>query len=195
MTVSEPNMSETTTLLKAGTTDLVLRMAEAGTVPPDLALDNPVQAIGEVSRDITGRSLVRLAGGRQVSALDIQREYLARARDFTDQRGADAVSRRVLGLWERALDAIETGNLDAIAREIEWVIKYQLIERHRAEHDVPLSAPVVVQADLAYHDISRDRGLYYQLQRDGAVERTARDIDIFEAKTVPPAPGRYRQAG
>jgi proteasome accessory factor A len=195
VTVSESNMSEITTLLKAGTTDLVLRMAEAGTVLPDLTLDNPVQAIGEVSRDITGRSLVRLAGGRQVSALDIQRKYLARARDLTDQRGADAVSRRVLGLWERALDAIETGNLDAIAREIDWVIKYQLIERYRAEHDVPLSAPEVAQADLAYHDISRDRGLYYQLQRDGAVERTARDIDIFEAKTVPPAPGRYRQAG
>ncbi|HEX3514569.1 MAG TPA: proteasome accessory factor PafA2 family protein [Trebonia sp.] len=112
-----------------------------------------------------------------------------------DQRGADAVSRRVLGLWERALDAIGTGNLDAIAREIDWVIKYRLIERYRAEHDVPMSAPEVAQADLAYHDINRDRGLYYELQRGGAVERTARDVDIFEAKTVPPAPGRYRQAG
>ncbi len=194
---SESNMSETTTLLKAGATDLVLRMAEAGTVVlPGLTLDSPVpRATGEVSRDITGRSRVGLAGGRQLSALDIQREYLARARDFAGSRGADAVSRRVLGLWERVLDAIGAGNLDAIAREIDWVIKYQLIERYLAEHDVPLSAPEVAQADLAYHDIHRDRGLYYQAQRSGAVERTARDIDIFEAKTVPPAPGRYRQAG
>ena len=53
---------------------------------------------------------------------------------------------------------------------------------------MPLSAPEVAQADLAYHDIRRSRGLYYQAQRSGAVERTARDIDIFEAKTVPPAP-------
>ena len=195
VTVSDPAMSETTTLLKAGATDLVLRMAEAGTVLPDLTLDNPVRAIGEVSRDITGRSRVRLVGGRHLSALDIQREYLTRAKDFTDSRGADAVSRRVLGLWEWALDAIGAGNLDAIAREIDWVIKYQLIERYRAEHDVPLSAPEVAQADLAYHGIRRDRGLYYEAQRSGAVERTARDIDIFEAKTVPPAPGRYRQAG
>jgi proteasome accessory factor A len=58
-----------------------------------------------------------------------------------------------------------------------------------------LSAPQVAQADLAYHDISRGRGLYYELERSGAVERTARDIDIFEAKTIPPPPGRYRQAG
>jgi proteasome accessory factor A len=195
VSVSDSTMSETTTLLRAGATFLVLRMAELGTVMPDLTLDNPIRAIGEVSRDITGRSLVRLAGGRQISALDIQREYLAKTMDFTSNRSADAVSTRLLGLWERALDAIGTGNLDAIAREIDWVIKYQLIEQHRAERDLPLSAPEIIQADLAYHDIHRSHGLYYQLERSGAVERTARDIDIFEAKTVPPPRRRYRQAG
>ena len=195
VSVSDSTMSETTTLLRTGATDLVLRMAEAGTVMPDLTLDKPVHAISEVSQDITGRHQVRLSGGRQMSALDIQREYLAKAKDFTANRGADPGSERVLGLWERTLDAIGTGNLRAIAREIDWAIKYQLIERYRAEHDMPLSAPEVAQADLAYHDIRRGHGLYYQLQRSGAVDRTARDIDIFEAKTVPPAPARYRQAG
>jgi proteasome accessory factor A len=193
--VGEANMSETTTLLKAGATDLVLRMAEAGVKLPDLTLDQPAQAIGALSRDPTGRSRVRLADGRQASALDIQREYLARASDFAAQSGADAAGGRVLGLWQRALDAIEAGNLGAIAREIDWVSKYQLIERYRAERDLPLSAPEVARADVAFSDVDRDRGLYYRLQRRGEVERTARDIDIFEAKTVPPAPGRYRQAG
>lgn len=193
--VSDSSMSETTTLLKAGATDLVLRMAEAGTRLPDLTLDKPVEAIGEVSRDITGRCLVRLTRGREISALDIQREYLATAKDFTDRHGADAATVRVLGLWQRALDAIATGNLDAIGREIDWVIKYQLIEQYRAAHDLPLSSPRVADADLAYHDIDRHRGLFYQLQRDGKVDRTARDIDIFEAKTVPPVPVRYRRAG
>jgi proteasome accessory factor A len=193
--VGEANMSETTMLLKAGATDLVLRMAEAAARLPDLTLDQPIKAIGTVSRDLTGRSRVRLADGREASALDIQREYLARASDFAAQSGADAVGGRMLGLWQRALDAIEAGNLEAIAPEIDWVSKYQLIERYRAEHDLPLSAPEVAQADVAYSDVRRDRGLYYRLQRRGEVARTARDIDIFEAKTVPPAPGRYRQAG
>ena len=102
---------------------------------------------------------------------------------------------RVLRLWERTLEAIGAGNLDTVARQIDWVIKYTYIEQYRARHDLPLSAPQVAEADLGYHDIDRGRGLYYLLQRDGAVDRTARDIDIFEAKTVPPAPGRYRQAG
>ena len=104
--VSDPNMSETTVLLKLGATDLVLRMIEAGAVLPDLILDNPVQAIGEVSLDVTGRGPVRLADGRELSALDIQREYLARARDFAGFSGADAASRRVLGMWERVLDSV-----------------------------------------------------------------------------------------
>ncbi|HEX2821858.1 MAG TPA: proteasome accessory factor PafA2 family protein [Streptosporangiaceae bacterium] len=193
--VSDPNMSETTVLLKLGATDLVLRMIEAGAVLPDLILDNPVRAIGEVSLDLTGQSRVRLADGRAMSALDIQREYLARASDFAARNGMDAASGRVLGMWERVLDAVETGNLGAIAQEIDWVIKYQLIERYRAAHGLPLSSPQIAELDLAYHDVNRDRGGYYLLQRNSAVQRTVRDIDIFEAKTVPPAPGRYRQAG
>ena len=193
--VSDPNMSETTTLFKAGATDLVLRMVEAATVLPDLTLDNPIQAIAEIGRDITGRSRVRLANGREMTALDIQREYLAKARDFADSRGADVNSYRVLDMWQRVLEAIGAGNLDAVAREIDWVTKYQLIERYRAASDLPLSAPKVAQTDLAYHDIHRDHSLYYQLQRADAVDRTAREIDIFEVKTVPPPPNRYRQAG
>ena len=193
--VGDSNMSETTTLLKIGSTDLVLRMIEAGAIMRDLTLDNAIRAIREVSHDMTGRSRIRLANGRELSALDIQYEYLNRAKDFTTKNGADPVSKRVLDMWERALSAIETGNLDMIAREIDWVTKYQLIERYRARHDLPLSSPRVAQLDLAYHDVHRGRGLYYLLQRAGAVERAARDIDIFEAKSVPPQTTRAKLRG
>jgi proteasome accessory factor A len=188
--VGDSNMSETTMLLKVGSTDLVLRMIEAGTVMRDLTLDNPLRAIREVSHDITGQRQLRLANGREMSALDIQREYLLKARDFTDKNGADPVSKRVLEMWQRTVDSIETRNLDLIAREIDWVIKYQLIERYQARHDLPLSSPPIAQLDLAYHDVHRGRGLYYLLQRSDAVERIVRDIDIFEAKSVPPILGR-----
>src|SRR5580700_1543354 len=193
--VGDSNMSETTTLLKVDATDLVLRMIEAGAIMRDLTLDNAIRAIREVSHDMTGRSRVRLANGRELGALDIQYEYLTRAKDFTDKNGADPVSKRVLDMWERALGAIETGNLDLIAREVDWVTKYQLIERYRARHDLPLSSPRVAQLDLAYHDVHRGRGLYYLLQRAGAVDRVTRDLDIFEAKSVPPQTTRARLRG
>ena len=125
----------------------------------------------------------------------IQYEHLNQAKDFTDKNGLDPNSKRVLETWERALGAIETGNLDKIAREINWVTKLQLIERYRARHDLPLSAPRVAQLDLAYHDVRRGRGLYYLLQRDGAVDRVTRDLDIFQAKSVPPQTTRARLRG
>jgi proteasome accessory factor A len=193
--VGDSNMSETTMLLKLGSTDLVLRMIEAGAMMRDLTLDNPIRAIREISHDITGRTRVRLTNGREMNALEIQSEYLARARDFASKNGLDAVGERVLGAWGRALRAIESGNLDEIAREVDWVTKYQLIERYRARHDLPLSAPRVAQLDLAYHDVRRGRGLYYLLQSNGALDRVTRDLDIFEAKSIPPQTTRAKLRG
>ena len=85
--VGDSNMSETTTLLKVASTDLVLRMIEEGVVMRDLTLENPIRAIREISHDMTGRRRVRLVNGREASALEIQAEYLGRARDFVDRRG------------------------------------------------------------------------------------------------------------
>jgi proteasome accessory factor A len=193
--VGDSNMSETTMLLKVGATDLVLRMVEAGVVMRDLTLENPIRAIREVSHDMTGRRKVRLANGREASSLEIQKEYFGKAKDFVDRRGGDAVTMRVLDLWERTLRAVETGDLDLVAREIDWVTKYRLIERYRRKYDLPLSSPRVAQLDLAYHDVHRDRGLYYLLEKKGSVERVARDLAIFEAKSVPPQTTRARLRG
>ena len=193
--VGDSNMSETTTLLKTGSTDLVLRMIEAGIVLRDLTLENPIRAIREVSHDATGRRKVRLANGREASALEIQEEYLGKARDFVARRGADPIAARVLDLWERTITAVSTGDLSMVEREIDWVIKYQLIERYRAKNNLPLSSPRVAQIDLAYHDINRNRGLYYLLERRGSVDRVARDLDIFEAKSIPPQTTRARLRG
>ena len=193
--VGDSNMSETTMLLKVGATDLVLRMIEAGVVMRDLTLENPIRAIREVNHDMTGRRKLRLANGREASSLEIQREYYGKARDFVDRHGGDAIAKRVLDLWERTLRAVETGDLDLVAREIDWVTKYQLIERYRRKYDLPLSSPRVAQLDLAYHDVRRDRGLYYLLEKKGSVERVARDLQIFEAKSVPPQTTRARLRG
>jgi proteasome accessory factor A len=193
--VGDSNMSETTMLLKVGATDLVLRMIEAGVVMRDLTLENPIRAIREVNHDMTGRRKLRLANGREASSLEIQREYYGKARDFVDRHGGDAIAKRVLDLWERTLRAVETGDLDLVAREIDWVTKYQLIERYRRKYDLPLSSPRVAQLDLAYHDVRRDRGLYYLLEKKGSVERVAHDLAIFEAKSVPPQTTRARLRG
>ncbi|MFE0649960.1 MULTISPECIES: Pup--protein ligase [Streptomyces] len=194
--VGDSNMSETTMLLKVGATDLVLRMIEAGTVMRDLTLENPIRAIREVSHDITGQRKVRLASGREASALEVQREYYEKAVDFVDRRGIrSGTVAQVLELWGRTLDAIESERLDRIETEIDWVMKHRLIERYRAKHNMTMSNPRVAQIDLAYHDIHRRRGLYYLLQKNGQAARICNDLKIFEGKSVPPQTTRARLRG
>ena len=193
--VGDSNMNEVTTLLKVASTDLVLRMIEAGVVMRDLTLENPIRAIREISHDITGTRKVKLANGKEASALEIQKEYHAKAVDFIAKRGGDATVMRVLDLWGRTLKAVETGDLSLVDREIDWVTKYQLIERYRAKHDLPLSSPRIAQLDLAYHDVNRKRGLYYLLERNGSVERATSDLAVFEAKSVPPQTTRAKLRG
>ncbi len=133
--VGDSNMSETTTMLKVGSADLVLRMAEAGVVMRDLALENPIRAIREMSHDMTGRRTVRLADGRAMSALDMQTEYLTRVRAFADREGMTTGTHgRVLELWERTLRAVETDNLALVDTEIDWVIKWRMLDRYAAKH-------------------------------------------------------------
>jgi len=193
--VGDSNMNECTTMLKVGTADIVLRMIEAGVVMRDLTLENPIRAIREVSHDITCRRKVKLANGREATALEIQREYFTKATEFCERRGTDPTSKRVLELWGRVLDAVDGGDLTTIDREIDWVTKYQLIERYRGKHDLAMSSPRVAQLDLAYHDVARGRGLYYLMERRGVVDRVSRDLDIFEAKSVPPQTTRARLRG
>ena len=194
--VGDSNMSETTTLLKVGATDLVLKMIEAGTVLRDLTLENPIRAIREVSHDLTGNRQVRLANGREASALDIQEEYYSKASEFADAKGLrSGTIAQVLDLWGRTLEAIRAQDFSKVEREIDWVMKYQLIERYREKHGMNMSHPRVAQIDLAYHDIHRKRGLFYLLQNRGQAERTTNDLKIFEAKSVPPQTTRARLRG
>ncbi|HEY3894312.1 MAG TPA: Pup--protein ligase [Pseudonocardiaceae bacterium] len=193
--VGDSNMSEVTTLLKVGTANLVLEMVEEGVPFRDFTLDNPIRAIREISHDLTGRRGVRLAGGREASALDIQREYYARAIDHVSRRGSDALTDRVMELWDRTLTAVEQQDLTRIDREIDWAIKHRLVERYRSKHRMDLSNPRIAQLDLAYHDIRRGRGLFDLLQRKALVDRVTDDGEIEAAKDTPPATTRAKLRG
>ena len=193
--VGDSNMSEVTTLLKVGVANLVLEMIEEGVAFRDFTLDNPIRAIREISHDLTGRRPVRLAGGREASALDIQREYYARAVEHVARRGSDPVTDRVMELWGRTLDAVEREDHTLIDREIDWAIKHRLVERYRRKHQMDLSSPRVAQLDLAYHDIRRGRGLFDLLARKALVDRVTDDGEIEAAKDTPPATTRAKLRG
>jgi len=194
--VGDSSMSEVTTALKIVTTDLLLGMVEAGLPMRDVALENPMRAIREISHDMTGTATVTLASGRSVTAIDLQEQYLTRVRDYVAANlDPSPLTKRMLELWERGLHAVRTGRLDLVERELDWVIKYRVIERYMAKHGLELSDPRVARLDLAYHDISRSEGLYNLLAARGMVDRVVTDLDVFEATALPPQTTRAKLRG
>ena len=125
-------MSEYTNFLKVGTTSIVLRMLEEDKgVWRDLTLENPIRAIREICHDITCKRQVRLANGREMSAFDIQCEFLTRAQKFASPQGLSASTRPGRStMWEHVMTGIENDPL-SLDTEIDWVIKYHLIEQYR----------------------------------------------------------------
>jgi proteasome accessory factor A len=193
--VGDSNMSEYTTFLKIGATSIVLRMLEEDAGPwRDLSLENPIRAIREISHDLGCRRRVRLANGRELSAIDVQSEYLNRALRFAKRRGLAPLEERALAMWEHAMTGLEKDPL-SLDTEIDWVVKYHLIEAYRQKHQLPLTHPKVALLDLSYHDVTRARSLYYLLERRGHVERTVTDADIESAVTTPPQTTRARLRG
>jgi proteasome accessory factor A len=193
--VGDSNMSEYTNFLKVGTTSILLRMLEEPSVIlRDMTLENPIRAIREISHDMTCTRRVRLANGRELSALEIQSEYLNRALRYAETRGLSPLESQALGMWEHCLTGIEKDPL-SLDREVDWVIKHNLIEGYRAKHDLALSDARVSLIDLQYHDITRSRGLFYKMQRKGLVDRMCVDADIMTAVEEPPQTTRARLRG
>jgi proteasome accessory factor A len=193
--VGDSNMSEYATFLKVGAASIMLRMLEdPSVVLRDMTLENPIRAIREISHDLTCRALVKLANGREVSALDIQSEYLDRALRYAQTKSLQPFEQKALEMWEHCLKGLESDPF-TLDREVDWVIKHRLIEAYRERHDLPLSHPRVALVDLQYHDISRGRGLFHRMQARGLVERTCTDEEIDLAIDTPPQSTRARLRG
>ncbi len=195
MIVGDSNMSEYTSFLKVGATSLLLRMLEDPTVIlRDMTLENPIRAIREISHDMSCRRRVRLASGREASAFDIQSEYLQRALRYAETNELSPLEKQALDMWEHCMTAIEDDPL-TLDREVDWVIKYHLIENYRAKHGLSLGDARVALLDLQYHDVDKQRGVFYKMEQRGLVERVLDDADIELAVEQPPQTTRARLRG
>ena len=133
----DSNMSEYATYVKVGSTVALLQMLEDGVVFRDLTLENPIRALREISHDLTCRRRVRLANGRELSALDIQWEYLERVLRYSRAPGFPPQVESAVGMWEHLLTGLEKDPL-SLRRECDWVTKYHLIEEYALQ---PPSGP------------------------------------------------------
>jgi proteasome accessory factor PafA2 len=186
--VGDANMNEVATYLKVGTTALVLNMIEDEYLP-DLTIANPVSALHRISRDVSCTEAVRLTDDRRLTAVQIQWEYLERAKKYVEQEDDAADNDALLRRWESVLSALET-DPSSLHREIDWVAKLRVLERYRDRDGLEWSDPKLRLIDLQYHDVRRDKGLYYRLAAAGKAERILADDEVDRAIMEPPADTR-----
>jgi len=188
--VGDANLCEVATLLKVGTTAIVLAMIEDDFVSKDLSIVSPVAAIRTVSHDPTLRATVEMADGGTATAVEVQWEFLRLARKYADECGldycgGDAVGEMVLDRWEATLTALERDprTLDG---QLDWVTKQVVLDGYRERDGLAWTDPKLAMIDLQYHDVRPERSLYERLVASGKVERIVDEADVQRAITEPP---------
>ena len=194
--VGDSNMSEFSTYLKVGTTALMLQMIEDDFLPPTFSLRNPVRAIKDISRDLTCREAVPLNSGKKYSALELQKEYLDLAHRYYSTRPMSPEAADILQKWEYVLTKLEEDPMQ-LHHEIDWVIKLHLLQAYgeRTNLSPEASGDRMLMLDLQYHDIRREKGLYFLLERKGQVVRLATNEQIEKAMVDPPQNTRAKMRG
>jgi proteasome accessory factor PafA2 len=183
--LGDANLSEVSTYLKVGTTAIVLSMIEDDELGRDLSLASPVQALRQVSYDLSLAKPLELANGTRATALEIQWQYLDFAKKYAESRGLESVGEEVgadvLQRWESVLHALETDPM-SLATQLDWVAKYQLLSAYRERHGLDWTDTKLRAMDLQYHDIRPARSLSTRV----GLERLTTDAEVTAAMTDPP---------
>ena len=191
--VGDSTMSEVSTHLRFATTDLVLRLIESGRSLPELALADDIAGIRQVARDLTGATPIPLADGGTTTALAVQQQWLDRAAEIAEP--GVAAEQEALQSWQRALDAVRTGDRSWAATHLDWAIKERLVAQVAERRGIDLSDPAIERLDLAYHDIDPARGMFWALQRRGLAPSVLPEQRIERARTVAPTTTRAHLRG
>ena len=179
--IGDANMSHFATALKMGTTSLVLELIEQGHAPK-IELANPIETTRLLSRDQSLQWLMELKDGRKISAIDVQRLYLAAARKHCAE---DEETTWLLREWEAVLDDLATDYWRCRDR-VDWVAKKFLLTTFRESEGLEWTDPWLQSIDLEYHNVSLEHGLYYELMREGQMRRVVSEDDIRRAIFQPP---------
>jgi proteasome accessory factor PafA2 len=186
--VGDANLSEIATLLKVGSTAIVLAMVEDEAGPErDLTLSDPVRALHQVSADLSLARPLALADGSTATALEMQWEIFGAARKYAEEQGLAAlgddgeVGALVMGHWESVLGGLESDPA-ALSDTLDWVAKQQLLLAYQDRHGCGWGDPRLAALALQYHDLRPDRSIYQRL----GLRRLITGAEAAHAVTEPP---------
>jgi Pup amidohydrolase len=183
--VGDANLAEVATFLKVGVTALVLAMIEDDWfAEQDLRLASPVQALRQVSYDLSLAAPLTMDDGSTMTALELQWELLDRARKYGEDRGLECVGRdgpAILTRWESTLHSLETDPM-SLSAQLDWVAKLKLLSAYQERHSLGWDDDRLAAVDLQYHDVRPEKSLFSRLD----TERLVTKPQVTAAISEPP---------
>ena len=195
--VGDSNMSETTTVLKVATTELMLRAAELGLLKDKFTIENPIKTIREISNDLKFRNSFRLSSGREITALQMQNEMfnIVSSMPGLNEILEKPFYRYALNLWRRSLEALESQDYSLVDMELDWMIKRKFMNSYKEKHQLNDMDSRLILLDISYHNIRKDRGLFYILEKSGMAKTLITNNDVNGAMENPPETTRAALRG
>ncbi|MFC5222930.1 depupylase/deamidase Dop [Bifidobacterium leontopitheci] len=209
--VGDANRMDVPQTLKLGVTSMLLWLAEhAETAGYDLdallatlELDDPVDAMHAVSHDLTLGRALRLADGTETTAWNMQVRLRAAVYEAAALTyGVDTLgeplwpnkpTRAIMAMWGQALADVaavrhaddETRlTMQAEASRLEWLMKWQLLERLRRRLRSGWDDMRIRAVNLRWAALDPAQSVFAKVER--STERTVSDADVQAAMSRAP---------
>ncbi|MCP3974891.1 MAG: proteasome accessory factor PafA2 [bacterium] len=183
--IGDATRAEPQSFLKLGSAALILDALEDGALVEPLLIANPVPAVTAVSHDPSLQTMIELVGGRKLTALEAQWQYLEWAKKYVDSGAEDPVYPAVVTLWEEILTDLEIDPRRTSDR-LDWTAKLVLYEGYLNRDNLEWDDPKLALLDLQYHDVDPEKGLYDRLVAAGRMRRIFTDDEVLAAVKAPP---------
>jgi proteasome accessory factor A len=137
-------------------------------------LEDPVESVHRWSHDPDLNVKNRLIDGNEYTAVDLLEAIFEKAKRFVDAGRADGLVRdvvQIMALWGECLQKLRHRDFDFLARNIDWAAKLALLERTAAARRLSWDSPAMKYLDHMYSSLDSGEGLYWALERAGAVEK------------------------
>jgi hypothetical protein len=221
----ESNCSQVASFLKVGTTALVVAMIEAGLrVGTTVKLQSPIAAMRTFARDPQCSLTAKTYSGKELSAVEIQRHYLAKAEAHLKDPFMPDWAREVTQLWGWILDRLEKGAPDSVTGILDWGLKFRIFnDRVRRQGFLfnlndygkrsPKAPPVakdtlprtlgrfmklreeLFEIDMRFSQLG-EKSIFAELDKKGLINHhVVKAEDVSRATDRPPLLGRGRLRG
>lgn len=185
--IGDANLSEVASLLKLGTTSLILKLLEDNFFDDfDLELVDPLNELRVVSRDLKLTKKLNLKSRKKYTAIEIQYYYLEKVRAWLSITGeTDPETEEVIFWWEKILKLLIEDKF-LTAEYLDWVAKLKLIQDMKSRNVLAWTDPSLQMLDLQYADLNPNRSIARLLERKGKLKRLTNDEEVVAAISTPP---------